>query len=134
MYGLSLVSLELVGGSLHPIHGLQVPRGVHWRKLIFIGFQGQSKIRQGRCRLHDSVVKFTNIHVIIHYQPLPTIIKRSQKDIIFNYHLKIQLTAPGSIGHGLSEPCLKYLLEFSQRDTSWFPKAADFWTDNKNDN
>jgi len=27
---------------------------------------------------------------------------------------------------GLSEPCLKYPLEFSQRDTSWSPKGVDF--------
>lgn len=38
------------------------------------------------------------------------------------------LTSHKSTNHGLSEPCLKYLLEFSQRDTSWFPKAADFCT------
>lgn len=55
-----------------------------------------------------------------------SLIKRLLKDS-FNFHMITQLTFHGSRDHGLSEPCLKYLLEFSQRDTSWFPKAADFY-------
>lgn len=31
-----------------------------------------------------------------------------------------------STSHGLSALCLKHLLEFFLRDTSWFQRAADF--------
>lgn len=45
--------------------------------------------------------------------------------ILFIAH-RARLTFQKSRGPGLSVLCLKYLLGFSQIDTSWFPKVVDF--------
>ncbi|GFS36263.1 endosomal targeting BRO1-like domain-containing protein [Actinidia rufa] len=55
--GFSSITLEGSGASLYAINVLIIPRDVYRRKLILIRLQGQSKIRQCWCCLHDSTTK-----------------------------------------------------------------------------
>lgn len=105
--GLCSVSLELVGGTL-PLVYVVVPRRVHWRKLVIIGFQGQSKIRQLWCCLHDSAVKIFQYHSSRNDFPasfhsfIPVMANRHR---VKRQNTKERLTFDASIDPGWCEPC-----------------------------
>lgn len=105
--GLCSVSLELVGGTL-PLVYVVVPRRVHRRKLVIIGFQGQSKIRQLWCCLHDSAVKIFQYHSSRNDFPasfhsfIPVMANRHR---VKRQNTKERLTFDASIDPGWCEPC-----------------------------
>lgn len=62
------ITLQLVGGTMCLTY-VVIPRRIHWRELVFIGFQGQSKIRQLWCCLHNSALKIFQNHSTLNYFP-----------------------------------------------------------------
>lgn len=109
------IILELVGGIL-PLDNVVTPRRVHWRKLVIIRFQRQSKIRQLGCCLHDSVVKDFQISLITewYHSFLPFIpvkvtsiesnTKKTKKDSPF---MGVQIPVDANLARSISRNLLR---------------------------